>query len=108
MQEVARAQQFCVIKPHHFDANTAQVPGMQRVVTVSKRLTGSQELWTEFTVVVGSKREKWSDFRATSDQSARRASSSTIDGLRSCSPSCFFHQHFVHWHANGGEQNCKF
>ena len=45
----------------------------------------------------GSKREEWSDFGATSEQSARRVSSSTIDGLRSCSPPCFFHQRFVNW-----------
>ena len=45
----------------------------------------------------GSKRDKWTDFRETSEQSARRVSSSTINCLRSCSPSCFFHQRFVNW-----------
>src|SRR5258708_32783769 len=49
----------------------------------------------------GSKREEWSDFRAASDHSARRVSSSTIDCLRSCSPSCFFQQRFVNWYAKG-------
>jgi hypothetical protein len=34
-------------------------------------------------VPTGSKREEWSGFRVTSEQSARRVSSSTIDGLRS-------------------------
>ena len=47
--------------------------------------------------VGGSKREEWSDFRATSDHLARRVSSSTIDCLRNCSPPCFFHQRFVNW-----------
>jgi len=49
----------------------------------------------------GSKREEWSDFRAKSDQSARRVSSLAIDCLRSPSPSCFFHQRFVNWHIKG-------
>jgi len=48
--------------------------------------------------LIGSKREEWSDFRATSDQSARRVSSTAIDCLKSCSPSCFFHQYLVNWH----------
>jgi hypothetical protein len=49
----------------------------------------------------GSKREEWSYFRATSDQSARSVSSLAIDCLRSPSPSCFFHQRFVNWHVKG-------
>src|SRR5258708_15695545 len=47
----------------------------------------------------GSKRDERADFRATSEQSARRVSNSTIDCLRSCSPSCFFHQRLVNCHA---------
>lgn len=41
----------------------------------------------EYGAVVGSKREEQSDFRAKSDQSARRVSSLAIDCLRSRSPS---------------------
>ena len=43
-QEGAIEQQVRVIKPHHFDANTPQTPGMQRVAAVSKQLAGSQGL----------------------------------------------------------------
>ena len=46
----------------------------------------------------GSKHEERAGFRVTSEQSARRASSSAIDSLRTCSPSGFFHQHLVNWH----------
>ncbi|HYB02408.1 MAG TPA: cupin domain-containing protein [Ktedonobacteraceae bacterium] len=50
-QEVTRQQQICIIKPHQFDANTPQTPGMQRVAAVSKDLAGSQGLWAGITVV---------------------------------------------------------
>jgi uncharacterized RmlC-like cupin family protein len=40
-----------VIKPHQFDANTAQTPGMQRVAAVSRELAGSQGIWAGVTVV---------------------------------------------------------
>jgi uncharacterized RmlC-like cupin family protein len=40
-----------IMKPHMFDANTPQTPGMQRVAAVSKKLTGSEGLWAGVTVV---------------------------------------------------------
>ena len=40
-----------IIKPHQFDANTAQTPGMQRVAAVSRELAGSQGIWGGITVV---------------------------------------------------------
>ncbi len=40
-----------VIKPHQFDANTPQTPGMQRVSAVSRQLAGSVGLWAGVTVV---------------------------------------------------------
>lgn len=40
-----------VIKPHQFDANTPQTPGMQRVSAVSRELAGSQGIWAGVTVV---------------------------------------------------------
>lgn len=40
-----------VIKPHEFDANTPQTPGMQRVAAVSRALAGSQGLWAGVTIV---------------------------------------------------------
>ena len=40
-----------VIKPHQFDTNTAQTPGMQRVAAVSRELAGSQGIWAGVTVV---------------------------------------------------------
>lgn len=43
-----------VIKPHQFDANTPQTPGMQRVAAVSKQLAGSQGIWAGVTVVAPS------------------------------------------------------
>ncbi len=50
-QEAAIEQRVRVIKPHQFDANTPQTPGMQRVAAVSKQLAGSQGLWAGVTVV---------------------------------------------------------
>jgi uncharacterized RmlC-like cupin family protein len=50
-QEDASQQQVSVIKPHQFDANTPQTPGMQRVAAVSKQIAGSQGLWAGITVV---------------------------------------------------------
>jgi uncharacterized RmlC-like cupin family protein len=47
----ASQQQVHVIKPHQFDANTPQTPGMQRVAAVSQLLAGSQGLWAGITVV---------------------------------------------------------
>lgn len=40
-----------VIKPHEFDTNTPQTPGMQRVAAISQTLAGSQGLWAGLTVV---------------------------------------------------------
>ncbi|HEY1353255.1 MAG TPA: cupin domain-containing protein [Ktedonobacteraceae bacterium] len=40
-----------VVKPHEFDANTPQTPGMQRVAAISQTLAGSQRLWAGLTVV---------------------------------------------------------
>jgi uncharacterized RmlC-like cupin family protein len=45
------AQHVCVIKPHQFDSNTPQTPGMQRVAAVSRQLAGSEGLWAGVTVV---------------------------------------------------------
>ena len=50
-QESAIEQRVRVIKPHQFDANTTQTPGMQRVAAVSKQLARSQGLWAGITVV---------------------------------------------------------
>lgn len=44
-------QSVRVIKPHQFDANTPQTPGMQRVSAVSRELAGSQGIWAGVTVV---------------------------------------------------------
>ncbi len=44
-------QHVRVIKPHQFDANTPQTPGMQRVAAVSRELAGSQGIWAGVTVV---------------------------------------------------------
>ncbi len=43
-----------VIKPHQFDANTPQTPGMQRVAAVSRQLAGSQGIWAGITDVAPS------------------------------------------------------
>jgi len=40
-----------VIRPHQFDGNTPQTPGMQRVAAVSRELAGSDGLWAGVTVV---------------------------------------------------------
>ncbi len=40
-----------IIKPHMFDGNTVQTPGMQRVAAVSKQLAGSQGIWAGITIV---------------------------------------------------------
>jgi uncharacterized RmlC-like cupin family protein len=40
-----------VIKPHQFDSNTAQTPGMQRVAAVSRQLAGSEGIWAGVTIV---------------------------------------------------------
>jgi uncharacterized RmlC-like cupin family protein len=40
-----------IVKPHEFDANTPQTPGMQRVAAISRELAGSQGLWAGVTVV---------------------------------------------------------
>ena len=40
-----------VVKPHQFDANTPQTPGMQRVAAISRQLAGSAGLWAGVTVV---------------------------------------------------------
>ncbi|GHO91913.1 mannose-6-phosphate isomerase [Reticulibacter mediterranei] len=40
-----------VIKPHQFDSNTPQTPGMQRVSAVSRELAGSRGIWAGVTVV---------------------------------------------------------
>jgi uncharacterized RmlC-like cupin family protein len=40
-----------IIKPHQFDSNTAQTPGMQRMAAISHELAGSQGIWGGITVV---------------------------------------------------------
>ncbi len=40
-----------IVKPHEFDANTTQTPGMQRVAAISREIAGSQGLWAGVTVV---------------------------------------------------------
>lgn len=40
-----------VIKPHQFDSNTPQTPGMQRVAAVSREMAGSEGIWAGVTVV---------------------------------------------------------
>ena len=40
-----------IVKPHQFDPNTPQTPGMQRVAAISRELAGSQGLWAGITVV---------------------------------------------------------
>lgn len=40
-----------VIKPHEFDANTPQTPGMQRVAAISRELAGSRGIWAGVTIV---------------------------------------------------------
>ncbi len=50
-QQAVIEQRVRVIKPHQFDDNTSQTPGMQRVAAVSKQLAGSQGLWAGVTVV---------------------------------------------------------
>jgi len=40
-----------VIKPHQFDSNTPQTPGMQRVAAVSRQLASSEGIWAGVTVV---------------------------------------------------------
>jgi uncharacterized RmlC-like cupin family protein len=40
-----------VIKPHQFDSNTPQTPGMQRVAAVSQQLAGSNGIWAGVTIV---------------------------------------------------------
>lgn len=45
------AKTIRIVKPHEFDANTPQTPGMQRVAAISRELAGSQGLWAGITVV---------------------------------------------------------
>ena len=40
-----------VVKPHEFDANTTQTPGMQRVAAISRELAGSRGIWAGVTIV---------------------------------------------------------
>lgn len=40
-----------IIKPHQFDANTPQTPGMARLAAVSRELAGSEGLWAGVTTV---------------------------------------------------------
>jgi len=40
-----------VIRPHQFDGNTPQTPGMQRLAAVSQELAGSQGIWAGVTTV---------------------------------------------------------
>ena len=51
MPELRAKPTVRIIKPHQFDANTAQTPGMQRVAAVSHELAGSQGIWAGITVV---------------------------------------------------------
>lgn len=47
----AQSRNVRIIKPHEFDANTPQTPGMQRMAAVSQALAGAQGLWAGVTVV---------------------------------------------------------
>ena len=40
-----------VVRPHQFDANTPQTPGMQRVAAISSELAGSVGIWAGVTTV---------------------------------------------------------
>lgn len=40
-----------VVKPHQFDPNTSQTPGMQRVAAISKEIAGSHGIWAGVTIV---------------------------------------------------------
>jgi len=40
-----------VVRPHEFDGNTPQTPGMQRVAAVSSALAGSVGIWAGVTIV---------------------------------------------------------
>lgn len=40
-----------VVRPHEFDANTPQTPGMQRVAAISSEMAGSVGIWAGVTVV---------------------------------------------------------
>lgn len=40
-----------VVRPHEFDANTPQTPGMQRVAAISSELAGSVGIWAGVTIV---------------------------------------------------------
>ena len=40
-----------IIKPHQFDSNTPQTPGMQRMAAISRELAGSQGIWGGVTIV---------------------------------------------------------
>ncbi|MEO8971808.1 MAG: cupin domain-containing protein [Ktedonobacteraceae bacterium] len=40
-----------VVRPHEFDANTPQTPGMQRVAAISSEIAGSVSIWAGVTVV---------------------------------------------------------
>ncbi|MBV9388146.1 MAG: cupin domain-containing protein [Chroococcidiopsidaceae cyanobacterium CP_BM_ER_R8_30] len=40
-----------IVKPHQFDSNTPQTPGMLRMAAISRELAGSEGLWGGVTVV---------------------------------------------------------
>lgn len=40
-----------IVKPHQFDDNTPQTPGMHRMAAISRELAGSQSIWGGLTVV---------------------------------------------------------
>lgn len=40
-----------VVRPHEFDTNTPQTPGMQRVAAISSELAGSVGIWAGVTIV---------------------------------------------------------
>lgn len=48
MSEIASVR---IVKPHQFDSNTPQTPGMQRVAAISRELAGSDGLWAGMTVM---------------------------------------------------------
>ena len=50
-QQLPEERAVRVMKPHQFDSNTPQTPGMQRVAAVSRELAGSVGIWAGVTNV---------------------------------------------------------
>ena len=51
MNKKQRQNGVRVVRPHEFDGNTPQTPGMQRVAAISSALAGSVGIWAGVTVV---------------------------------------------------------